>query len=78
MRPRSKHDKNGRVVSINIVTVVARPNEIKADLYPRFRLIHFLTRPGMQLMTKFIILHAAMLTMRLSFDVNHAFGADLQ
>ena len=31
--------------------------------------------PGMQLMTKFIILHAAMLTMRLSFDVNHAFGA---
>ena len=34
--------------------------------------------PGMQLMTKFIILHAAMLTMRLSFDVNHAFRADLQ
>ena len=31
-----------------------------------------------QLMTKFIMLHAAMLTMRLSFDVNHTFGVDLE
>ena len=43
-----------------------------------FLLVEASGAPGMQLMTKFIILHAAMLTMRLSFDMNHAFGADLQ
>ena len=34
--------------------------------------------PGLFLMTKIIILHAALLTMRLMFDVNQAFGAELQ